>query len=382
MRILIVMPRNMRFGPSAATAIDLSVAAAVRASRYRETTSIICEAIPLLFSDIDTITFRPPTWWRTGAVAAFVKHAVRQTNADLVIVQQHIPTAATIARNIDAPVILMRRNFTKAAHGIKRLHKLSQFAPLAGIGFVSAACKRHFLDTWPEIQKPMDVPWNGLPMAIWSPHQKKRQEIICVGRCSRDKGILEAAKAMTALVDHYPAWSARLVLAMSDNDRDYFAAIKAAIEPAGEKVVLEQNLSAFAVKQRFEHAEIALVPSRFEEPFGRVAMEALAAGCALVSSGTGGLSEVHGSHAELLPRGFGVDDVANAVRRLIDDVERRHLLNTEGRRFVEARFDSARLAVAADNFYAGVANSATRGYLPTALTARLPSVEENRRDPT
>jgi hypothetical protein len=34
------------------------------------------------------------------------------------------------------------------------------------------------------------------------------------------------------------------VLAMTDEDPDYFAAVTAAIEPVGGKVVLEKNLSA------------------------------------------------------------------------------------------------------------------------------------------
>ena len=34
-----------------------------------------------------------------------------------------------------------------------------------------------------------------------------------------------------------------------------------------------------------------MVPSRWEEPFGRVAMEAAACGCATITSNTGGLSE-------------------------------------------------------------------------------------------
>ena len=34
-----------------------------------------------------------------------------------------------------------------------------------------------------------------------------------------------------------------------------------------------------------------MVPSRWEEPFGRVAMEAASCGCATITSNTGGLSE-------------------------------------------------------------------------------------------
>jgi hypothetical protein len=42
-----------------------------------------------------------------------------------------------------------------------------------------------------------------------------------------------------------------------------------------------------------DKSEIAVVPSRWEEPFGRVALEAAACGCATITSDTGGLSEAN-----------------------------------------------------------------------------------------
>ncbi len=38
-----------------------------------------------------------------------------------------------------------------------------------------------------------------------------------------------------------------------------------------------------------DKSEIAVVPSRWEEPFGRAAMEASSSGCATIISNTGGL---------------------------------------------------------------------------------------------
>jgi glycosyltransferase involved in cell wall biosynthesis len=46
------------------------------------------------------------------------------------------------------------------------------------------------------------------------------------------------------------------------------------------------------VQALFSRAAIAVVPSVWEEPLGRVAIEALAGGCALVTSGRGGLAEI------------------------------------------------------------------------------------------
>ena len=70
------------------------------------------------------------------------------------------------------------------------------------------------------------------------------------------------------------------------------------------------------VKAKCEQAAIALVPSKWDEPFGRTALEAHAGGCAVVSSGTGGLAEISENNAIVLPRGFVAEDVARAVELL------------------------------------------------------------------
>jgi glycosyltransferase involved in cell wall biosynthesis len=99
-------------------------------------------------------------------------------------------------------------------------------------------------------------------------------------------------------------------------------------------------------------ATIAVVPSRWAEPFGMSAMEALAAGTPVVASDVGALGEVvrDGIDGVLVPP----DDVpalAAAVRGLLDDEERR-------RRFADA------------------ARSGAARFLPTAVAARIDLVYE------
>jgi glycosyltransferase involved in cell wall biosynthesis len=81
------------------------------------------------------------------------------------------------------------------------------------------------------------------------------------------------------------------------------------------------------VQQQMKGAAIALVPSVWAEPFGLAAVEAHAAGAALISSGRGGLREASGPHALYL------DDVtAEALARAIDAL----ILNPAGRQAMAA----------------------------------------------
>jgi len=62
----------------------------------------------------------------------------------------------------------------------------------------------------------------------------------------------------------------------------------------GDRVRLLHSAPLAEVRSWMKRAAIALVPSTWAEPFGLTALEAHAAGAALVSSGRGGLREASG----------------------------------------------------------------------------------------
>ncbi|MGH1487983.1 MAG: glycosyltransferase family 4 protein [Acidimicrobiales bacterium] len=77
------------------------------------------------------------------------------------------------------------------------------------------------------------------------------------------------------------------------------------------------------VKALWSKATIGVVPSLWPEPFGLVAIEAMEAGCALVASDVGGLSEILGEdRGSLVPPG-DADALATAMIDLLADGELR-----------------------------------------------------------
>jgi glycosyltransferase involved in cell wall biosynthesis len=72
------------------------------------------------------------------------------------------------------------------------------------------------------------------------------------------------------------------------------------------------------IAEVFRQHDIVCVLSRTKEPFGLVALEAMASGCAVIASDRGGLPEACGGAAELVDP----DDlpaVTEALRRLVTD---------------------------------------------------------------
>jgi glycosyltransferase involved in cell wall biosynthesis len=357
MHILCFMPRNMRFGPSNATSIDLCVYDLIRASQYRRATKVVCCENETLFSGLDISTYPPAIDRRKARKIAFAIDQSKASLADVIVVEQHVPTAAALARGVETPVILHKHNLTKPVGGdglfkrIKREWRTHQYNALSGIMFVSETCRDAFMSDWPGMSVPTAVVYNGLDFDEWAPADERRNEIVYVGRATPEKGVKEAAEAIADVLQTAPDWSGRLILSETKTFPDYFQSIVDVLRPLGERARIEVNQPLSAVRERMQHAAIAVVPSRWQEPFGRTALEAHAAGCALVSSGTGGLREISGAHALFLPQAFTARDVADRLKELIANDTLRTSLARDGRTHCMKKFSLDVVSASADRFY-------------------------------
>ena len=111
----------------------------------------------------------------------------------------------------------------------------------------------------------------------------KSNNIVFVGKLNYSKGYDIYKNAILKILDEFPDWKAFSV--GNESRRSIYISHK-----------LHKELGFIDHKKtlRFlDKSEIAVVPSRWEEPFGRVALEAAASGCATITSNTGGLSEAN-----------------------------------------------------------------------------------------
>jgi glycosyltransferase involved in cell wall biosynthesis len=212
-----------------------------------------------------------------------------------------------------------------------------------------------FRRDWPEVGTPTATVYNGLDFTEWQPAGERAKEIICVGRAAPEKGIKEAATAIATVLAPADDWRGRLVLSEPNRFPAYLDDIHAALGSVASRVTIEFSQPMSVVKQRFESAAIAIIPSKWEEPFGRTALEAHAGGCAVVSSGTGGLREISAEHALFLPKNFDAADIAEQLRVLMADDGRRATLAKRGRDYCREKFSVANVSSAADGFYDRIA---------------------------
>ena len=72
--------------------------------------------------------------------------------------------------------------------------------------------------------------------------------------------------------------------------------------------------------------QTVIIPSQWEEPFGRIAVEAMHTGIPVIASRTGGLEESVGEGGLLVDDFTNVDAWASAIERLDDPKERKQVV--------------------------------------------------------
>ncbi|MEL6574246.1 MAG: glycosyltransferase family 4 protein [Pseudomonadota bacterium] len=366
--IVIVAPRNTRFSPRNATSIDLYVHELACQSRFSDAITVFAEAVEQPFEDVTLAC-----WSRTES---FARRAARiaERRPGLVAVHQHLATAARLARVLaPVPVVLVRHNFMKPpSNPVTAWLKGSRLRRLAGIAFVSDCCRRVFEAEWgaaaaigrggPELF----VTPNGIALEKWRPAAQKERLVLFVGRLAPEKGVLEAAEAMGRALAARPGWRGRFILDTTRAEPAYAARVRAAIAAAGPGVDLLTDVPHDAVRREMARAAIALAPTQNAEPFGRVAIEALACGTALVAARAGGLVEAAGAGGLLLETP-SAENIAEALTGLMAAPERIDALGLAGRAHVRRGYG---IAAAAGAFDAMITDLTTPPSLPAlhALT--------------
>ncbi len=112
--------------------------------------------------------------------------------------------------------------------------------------------------------------------------------LLFVGRLVPEKGLDVLIKAFPRVLDN--GVSAKIVAVGEGPQKDEFQRL-ADNYGLGSKVHFAGHIDDWTLRALYRVADVTVVPSRFE-PFGIVALEAMAAHCPLVVSAVGGLNEI------------------------------------------------------------------------------------------
>ncbi|WP_292042066.1 MULTISPECIES: glycosyltransferase family 4 protein [unclassified Brevundimonas] len=246
--------------------------------------------------------------------------ALKAFDPHIVECHQHVIEATRIASHLpDAVSVVYRHNALKASKGfISRWRYQQRYKKIDHFVFVSQSERRIFMRDYPALAERAHVVPNAIYVAPWRAEVAERDKLIVFsGRAMPEKGVSEVCTALPAVLDARPDWRAVLLLNDWLTHEAWAAPHVAPLRRYKERVQVLHSAPLAEVQAIMKSADIALTPSLWEEPLGLTALEAHAAGVALISSGRGGLKEASGPHA------FYVDPVTpealtTAMLHLID----------------------------------------------------------------
>ena len=140
---------------------------------------------------------------------------------------------------------------------------------------------------------------------------KKKNIITFVGKLNKSKGYDLFGKAILKILNKYKNWTS---LVIGDEPRD-------------QLVFSHKNLFKLGFKKHkdvlnlYKKSSIAVVCSRWEEPFGRTSLEAASNGCAVIISNRGGLPETI-TNGVILKK-LDVKNIYNEIESLIKNPKKR-----------------------------------------------------------
>lgn len=166
----------------------------------------------------------------------------------------------------------------------------------------------------------------------------KEKVIIFNGRLNKQKGIKELLLAFEEIVDKVDA---KLLIVgaswYSSNKTNHF--VKELINIAEKNVDKVKFTGYIPYKDLWEIyaiSDLAVVPSMWEEPAGRVNIEAEAAGVALIMTDAGGMPEYCNSKSAIIVKRDEnlIQNLSEQMKKLLTDDKKRKEMGEEGKKFV------------------------------------------------
>ena len=147
------------------------------------------------------------------------------------------------------------------------------------------------------------------------PSVTRDRDFVFVGRLVSDKGADLLLQAMKLLQNGGVAADLTIVGSGPEEENLRRLATELAL---GRQVTFSGQKSGAALAELLNRHRILVVPSRWPEPFGVVAVEGIACGCVVVGSEKGGLKEAIGPCGVTFENG-NVRALADQLKRLLND---------------------------------------------------------------
>jgi glycosyltransferase involved in cell wall biosynthesis len=190
---------------------------------------------------------------------------------------------------------------------------------------------------------------NGLETAGIALAKRRSRVVLFVGRLVQEKGADQFIAACTSALPSLPGWRAEVIGAaehiVKSVETTFVRLLQATAEPAGISMMgYRDHPDVMAAMAR---AAIVVIPSREPDPSGRVALEAMANGAAVICAPGSALAEICGD-AAIYADPANAAELGAAIVALGGDPRRLAALGEAGRRRA-AHFDMPKVGRMVDS---------------------------------
>ena len=342
-------------------------------SRYR--VEVVGPAVPeptypgISFNPVRVPRFLP--FSASRAYAGALTASIRRISPVLIEVHNKPDIAAWLARRFPAiPVCVHLHNDPRSMRGARSpAARTRLLASLAGVSAVSAWVADAFMEGVGGAGR-VTVLHNAIDMTALPrplPQSLRPSTMVFAGRVVPDKGPDAFIAACGHALPRLPGWAAVIIGADGFSKAAEHSAFIEGLRPAAAAagVSMLGYREHADVLRALSQAAIAVVPSRWPEPFGLAALEAMACGAALLYSARGALAEVVADAGLPIdpddPAAFGA-----ILVRLATDLVLREALSAAGRQRAHDVFGIDRAMVLLDASRDGLVQPGTsRSALPS-----------------
>ena len=334
--VAVILPPREGFGPGRAGALGLLARRYATTPGFR-TLVIGGEQDGPPFPEVPFHAIRPAWWWPGNVNLRFVAAMIgtlRRARPALIEVHNRPEIALALARIFPrTPVGLLLNNdptdMRAARSPAARTRLLRRLRPVMT---ASEYVRQRFMAGVDPAAGVVEVLHNCIDIAAVPPPVRRDNLILFAGRVVPDKAPDSFIQACALALPSLPGWRAEIIgadgMSATSRETDYVRRIRLQAATAG--VVMTGYRDHPLVLEAMTRAAIVVVPSRWNEPFGLTALEAIACGAPLIVSPRGGLPEVAGD-AAVYANPDAPEEIAAAILALAADPARRAALSAAGR---------------------------------------------------
>ncbi|WP_440935695.1 glycosyltransferase [Candidatus Pelagibacter sp.] len=326
MKIASILPYKENYTLRGAGAVALWISDFIRDSKYKKDTYIIGSTknknyLTKNYINIDKINSKLNS--TTKEYSNKIINKIKNLNFDILELHNRPIMVKEFFGKLNSKIVLYFHNDPTTMKGAKSVHeRMYLLKNVDKIIFISRWVKKKFFENLPNLSdNKTQIIYHSIDPI--KKDVKKNKQIIFVGKLNESKGYDLYCKSMFKILDQYNDWCA-----ISIGEERRFQNF-----PTHRKHLNLGQIPHNKVLDHLSKSEIAVIPSRWEEPFGRTALEASSRGCATIISNSGGLPETTDYAIKL--KKLNTKNIEKEIIQLIQNDKLRKKIQIKSKKFVK-----------------------------------------------